>query len=170
MVWGLTWAGMLPNPLSDNVMQCPKCGTKDTRVIDSRVSSSGLAIRRRRVCQNCGYRFSTTEEIVREDFFVIKNDGRREPFDRTKLLRGIQHAVQKRPVDSEQIDMLIADVIADLEAEYDTEVPSRAIGERVMARLKNIDQIAYVRFASVYKQFRDIDELAKEIDSLQRES
>ena len=162
------WASHKPFTL--NVMQCPKCATKDTRVIDSRVSTSGLAIRRRRVCQSCGYRFSTTEEIVREDFFVIKNDGRREPFDRNKLLHGIQSAIQKRPVDTEQIEMLIADVITDLEAEYDTEVPSRVIGERVMARLKGIDQIAYVRFASVYKQFRDIDELAKEIDSLQRES
>ena len=151
-------------------MQCPKCGTKDTRVIDSRVSSSGLAIRRRRSCQNCGYRFSTTEEIVSEDLFVIKNDGRREPFDRNKLLNGIQRAVEKRPVDVEQIQMLVADVIADLESQPDVEIPSRLIGERVMERLKEIDQIAYVRFASVYKQFRDIDELAKEIDGLQRQS
>lgn len=151
-------------------MQCPKCGTKDTRVIDSRVSSSGLAIRRRRSCQKCGYRFSTVEEIVREDLYVLKNDGRREPFDRTKLLTGIQRAIEKRPVDAEQVEMLVADVLADLEVEFDAEIPSRAIGERIMARLKAIDQIAYVRFASVYKQFRDIDELAREIDGLQRHS
>jgi transcriptional repressor NrdR len=150
-------------------MQCPKCGTKDTRVIDSRVSSSGLSIRRRRACQNCGYRFSTTEEIVSEDLFVIKNDGRREPFDRNKLVSGIQKAIEKRPVDHEQIEMLVADVLTDLENEFDAEIPSRAIGERVMTRLKVIDQIAYVRFASVYKQFRDIDELAKEIDGLQKQ-
>jgi len=150
-------------------MQCPKCGTKDTRVIDSRVSSSGLSIRRRRSCQSCGYRFSTTEEVVSEDMFVIKNDGRREPFDRNKLLSGIQRAIEKRPVDGEQIEMLVADVLTDLENEFDTEIPSRAIGERVMTRLKAIDQIAYVRFASVYKQFRDIDELAKEIDGLQKQ-
>lgn len=151
-------------------MQCPKCGTKDTRVIDSRVSTSGLAIRRRRSCQNCGYRFSTTEEIVTEDLFVIKNDGRREPFDRNKIAMGIRRATEKRPVDGEQIDMLIADVLADLEVEFDSEIPARAIGERIMTRLKGIDQIAYVRFASVYKQFRDIDELAKEIDGLQKQS
>lgn len=151
-------------------MHCLKCGTNDTRVIDSRVSSSGLSIRRRRACQSCGYRFSTTEEIVREDLHVIKNDGRREPFDRNKLLSGIQRAVEKRPVEGEQVDMLIADVLADLDKEFDTEIPSRAIGERVMAHLRGIDQIAYVRFASVYKQFRDIDELAKEIDGLQRQS
>jgi len=149
-------------------MQCPKCATKDTRVIDSRVSSSGLSIRRRRSCQNCGYRFSTTEEVVSEDLFVIKNDGRREPFDRSKLVAGVQRATEKRPVDGEQIEMLIADVMTDLENEYSTEIPSRAIGESVMTRLRAIDQIAYVRFASVYKQFRDIDELAKEIDGLQK--
>ena len=150
-------------------MQCPKCGTKDTRVIDSRVSSSGLSIRRRRCCQNCEYRFSTTEEIISEDLYVIKNDGRREAFDRGKLVSGIQRAIEKRPVDGEQVEMLIADVLTDLENEFDAEIPSRAIGERVMARLKAIDQIAYVRFASVYKQFRDIDELAKEIDGLQKQ-
>lgn len=148
-------------------MQCPKCGTNDTRVIDSRVSSSGLSIRRRRACQKCSYRFSTTEEIISEDLYVIKNDGRREAFDRNKLVNGIRRATEKRPVEGEQIEMLIADVLADLESEFDTEIPSRAIGERVMSRLKAIDQIAYVRFASVYKQFRDIDELVKEIDGLQ---
>lgn len=151
-------------------MQCPRCGTKDTRVIDSRVSSNGLAIRRRRCCQNCEYRFSTTEEIIREDVYVIKQDGRREPFDRSKMLSGIQRAIEKRPVDGEQIEMLISDVMADLEVEFDNEIPSRAIGERIMNRLKVIDQIAYVRFASVYKQFRDIDELAKEITGLQQQS
>jgi transcriptional repressor NrdR len=138
-------------------------------VIDSRVSSSGLSIRRRRSCQKCEYRFSTTEEVVSEDLYVVKNDGRREPFDRGKLLSGIQRAIEKRPVDGEQVEMLIADVLTDLESEFDTEIPSRAIGERVMSRLKAIDQIAYVRFASVYKQFRDIDELAKEIDGLQKQ-
>ena len=151
-------------------MQCPKCGDKDTRVIDSRVSSSGLAIRRRRSCQKCGYRFSTIEEIIREDLFVIKNDGRREPFHRTKMVAGIQRAIEKRPVAAEQIEMLIADVLSELEEEFDSEIPSRAIGERIMARLKAIDQISYVRFASVYKQFRDIDELAREIDGLQQKS
>lgn len=151
-------------------MQCPKCATKDTRVIDSRVSPNGLAIRRRRICQSCEYRFSTTEEIVREDLFVIKQDGRREPFDRNKLLLGIQRATEKRPVDGEQIEMMISDISAELETTFGTEIPSRAIGERVMARLRGIDQIAYVRFASVYKQFRDIDELAREISGLQQQT
>lgn len=147
-------------------MQCPKCGTKDTRVIDSRVSSNGLAIRRRRQCQNCNYRFSTTEEVIRDDLHVVKNDGRREPFDRNKMLNGLRRATEKRPIDPDQIEMLIADVILELESEFDTVIPSRSIGERVMNRLKKIDQIAYVRFASVYKQFRDISELAEEISGL----
>jgi transcriptional repressor NrdR len=108
--------------------------------------------------------------MVSEDLYVIKNDGRREPFDRNKLVSGIHRATEKRPVDGEQIEMLIADVLTDLESEFDTEIPSRAIGEHVMTRLRAIDQIAYVRFASVYKQFRDIDELAKEIDGLQKTS
>jgi transcriptional repressor NrdR len=133
------------------------------------MANNGLAIRRRRSCQACSYRFSTVEEIVREDLVVIKSDGRREPFERHKLLSGIQRATEKRPVDEEQIQMLISDVLADLEVEFDAEIPSRAIGERIMSRLKAIDQIAYVRFASVYKQFRDIDELAREIDGLQRQ-
>jgi transcriptional repressor NrdR len=107
--------------------------------------------------------------MISEDLYVVKNDGRREPFDRAKLVNGIQRAIEKRPVDGEQVEMLIADVLTDLENEFDAEIPSRAIGERVMARLKAIDQIAYVRFASVYKQFRDIDELAKEIDGLQKQ-
>lgn len=147
-------------------MQCPKCAAKDTRVIDSRVAKNGLAIRRRRLCQQCDYRFSTTEEIVREDLFVIKNDGRREEFDRTKLLNGLRRACEKRPIDGEQIEMVISDVVAELESEFDNEIPTRSIGERIMNRLKSIDQIAYVRFASVYKQFRDIDELAQEISGL----
>jgi transcriptional repressor NrdR len=149
-------------------MQCPKCGTKDTRVIDSRVASNGLAIRRRRMCQQCEYRFSTSEEIIQEDLYVLKNDGRRERFDRNKILNGLQRAVEKRPIEGEQIEMLIADVLAEIESRFESEIPAREIGERIMERLKVIDQIAYVRFASVYKQFRDIDELAKEIDGLTR--
>lgn len=151
-------------------MQCPKCSTKDTRVIDSRVSSNGFAIRRRRACQACEYRFSTVEEIIREDLTVLKNDGRRERFDRNKILYGIQRAVEKRPVDNEQIEMMVADVLAEIEGSFDSEVPAREIGERVMQHLREIDQIAFVRFASVYKHFRDIDELAREINGLQQDS
>ncbi|MFP4281315.1 MAG: transcriptional regulator NrdR [Opitutales bacterium] len=147
-------------------MQCPKCNDRDTRVVDSRVARNGLAIRRRRHCQKCNYRFSTVEEIVREGLFVIKNDGRREEFDRAKILGGLRRACEKRPIDVEQIAMVVSDVTAALEAEFDNEIPTKAIGERLMNKLKSIDKIAYVRFASVYKDFRDIDELAREISDL----
>ena len=151
-------------------MFCPKCNAKDTRVVDSRLAKAGMSIRRRRQCQECGYRFTTNEEIVREGLFVKKQDGRREPFDRTKIIRGLQRACEKRPIDMEQIEMIVSDVTAELESEFDHVIPSRSIGERIMMRLKNIDKIAYVRFASVYKDFRDIDELANEISDLQSNS
>lgn len=150
-------------------MQCPKCNERDTRVIDSRVSKDGLAIRRRRHCQSCGYRFTTAEEIVREGLFVIKNDHRREEFDRNKILSGLRRACEKRPIDLEQVEMMVSDVTVALESEFDNEIPTKAIGERLMNKLKAIDKIAYVRFASVYKDFRDIDELEKEISDLKQE-
>jgi transcriptional repressor NrdR len=150
-------------------MQCPKCGAKDTRVIDSRIAKSGLAIRRRRQCAGCDYRFTTTEEIVREDLYVIKSDGRREEFDRTKIINGIRRACEKRPIDHEQIEMIVSDILASMESEFDNEIPTRAIGEHVMNRLKNIDKIAYVRFASVYKDFHDLDDLTREITALKQE-
>ena len=149
-------------------MQCPKCSAKDTRVIDSRVGKNGRTIRRRRQCSECNYRFNTLEEILRENLVVIKRDGRREEFDRNKILNGIRRACEKRPIDLEQIDMLISDVTLELESQGEFEIPGRVIGEKVMEKLKNIDQIAYVRFASVYKDFRDISEMAKEISELEK--
>src|SRR5690606_21736648 len=132
------------------LMQCPKCQTKDTRVVDSRMSRNGLAIRRRRQCTKCDHRFTTIEEILREDLVVIKRDGRREEFDRTKILSGLKRACEKRPIDVEQIEMVVSDIIVQLESEFDSEIPSSVIGGMIMERLKVIDQIAYVRFASVY--------------------
>ncbi len=149
-------------------MRCPKCTSIDDKVIDSRISKEGNTIRRRRECLECGYRFSTTETLVREGLLVIKRDGRREEFDRAKLTRAINSACHKRPIDDEQIAMLIEDVIDILEAQYDSQIPSRAIGDAVMERLSRIDQVAYVRFASIYKQFRDASEFIHEINSLDR--
>lgn len=151
-------------------MQCPKCSAKDTRVIDSRIGKNGSSVRRRRQCTECGYRFTTLEEIVREGLFVLKNDGRREPFDRAKIINGLRRACEKRPIDVEQVEMLVSDVVTELDSEYDAEIPTRAIGERVMNKLKALDKIAYVRFASVYKDFRDLDELAEEISQLRHEA
>ena len=149
-------------------MRCPRCPTRETRVIDSRIAKNGLSIRRRRQCVDCDYRFTTIEELLREGIIVVKRDGRREEFDRNKVLSGISRACEKRPIDLEQIDMLITDVMVELENEFDQEIPSRAIGERVMGKFKQIDQIAYVRFASVYKDFRDISELEQEIADLRQ--
>lgn len=149
-------------------MRCPRCSTRETRVIDSRIAKNGLSIRRRRQCVDCDYRFTTIEELLREGIIVVKRDGRREEFDRNKVLSGISRACEKRPIDLEQIDMLITDVMVELENEFDQEIPSRAIGERVMGKFKQIDEIAYVRFASVYKDFRDISELEQEIADLRQ--
>ncbi len=147
-------------------MRCPKCTSIDDKVIDSRISREGNTIRRRRECLECGHRFSTTESMVRDGLFVIKRDGRREDFDREKVTHAIRAACHKRPVDLEQIGMVVEDVVDMVEAQYESEIPSKAIGESVMQRLRTIDQVAYVRFASVYKEFRDVSEFMQEISSL----
>lgn len=147
-------------------MRCPKCTSIEDKVIDSRISREGNTIRRRRECLECGTRFSTTETMVRDGLFVIKRDGRREDFDREKVVHAIRAACHKRPVDLEQIGMVVEDVVDMVEAQYESEIPSKAIGESVMQRLRTIDQVAYVRFASVYKEFRDVSEFMQEISSL----
>ena len=147
-------------------MRCPKCTSIEDKVIDSRISKEGNTIRRRRECLECSHRFSTTESLVRDGMVVVKRDGRREEFDREKLNHAVRAACHKRPVDLEQITMLVEDVIDVLEARFESEIPSHAIGDAVMQRLRRIDQVAYVRFASVYKEFRDVGEFVDEISSL----
>lgn len=147
-------------------MRCPKCTSIEDKVIDSRISREGSTIRRRRECLECGIRFSTTESMVRDGLFVIKRDGRREDFDREKVVHAIRAACHKRPVDLEQIGMVVEDVVDIVEAQYESEIPSKVIGESVMQRLRTIDQVAYVRFASVYKEFRDVKEFMQEISNL----
>jgi len=149
-------------------MRCSKCTSIEDKVIDSRISREGNTIRRRRECLECGHRFSTTETLVREGLVVMKRDERLQDFDRDKLTRSIRAACHKRPVDDEQIDMLVEDVIDILEAQFEKQIPSRAIGDAVMASLPRMDQVAYVRFASIYKQFRDASEFIEEIESLDR--
>ncbi|HNC23938.1 MAG TPA: transcriptional regulator NrdR [Opitutaceae bacterium] len=149
-------------------MRCPKCTSIEDKVIDSRISKEGSTIRRRRECLECGHRFTTTEGLVRDGMVVIKRDGRREEFSREKLLHAVRAACHKRPVDAEQIGMLLEDVIDVLEAQYESEIPSAAIGDAVMQRLKAVDQVAYVRFASVYKEFRDVTEFMTEISALSK--
>ena len=147
-------------------MRCPKCTSIEDKVIDSRIGKEGSTIRRRRECLECHYRFTTIENLVRDGIMVIKRDGRREEFHRDKLLHAIRAACHKRPVDLEQITMIVDDVIDALEAQYEREIPSRAIGEEVMRHMRRIDQVAYVRFASVYKEFRDVSEFVDEIGNL----
>jgi transcriptional repressor NrdR len=151
-------------------MRCPKCTSIDDKVIDSRISKEGNTIRRRRECLECGNRFTTTESLVRDGLVVIKRDGRREEFEREKLFHAVRAACHKRPIDLEQITMLVEDVIDAIEAQYESEIPSSAIGEGVMQRLRNLDQVAYVRFASVYKEFRDVTEFVDEISALGKKS
>ncbi len=147
-------------------MRCPKCTSIEDKVIDSRISKEGSTIRRRRECLECGHRYSTTESLVRDGIAVLKRDGRREDFSREKLVHAVRAACHKRPVDAEQIAMLVEDVIDVLEAQYESDIPSAAIGDAVMQRLRTVDQVAYVRFASVYKEFRDVSEFVQEIGSL----
>ncbi|MEM1221349.1 MAG: transcriptional regulator NrdR [Verrucomicrobiota bacterium] len=151
-------------------MRCPKCTSINTKVLDTRTGKNETSIRRRRECLDCEYRFTTVEEVLRANLQVVKRDGGREDFDRTKMLGGLKKAVEKRPIEALQIEMMVADVLASLEKEFDNEIPSRAIGEQIMLRLKQLDKIAYVRYASVYKDFRDLSELAQEINSLKESS
>jgi transcriptional repressor NrdR len=147
-------------------MRCPKCTSIEDKVVDSRIGKDGKTIRRRRECLECGHRFTTTETPIRDGLIVLKRDGRREDFDRDKLVRAIRNAAHKRPIDAERIALLAEDVTDLLEARYEGEIPSRAIGDAVMAHLRKIDEVAYVRFASVYKEFRDVSEFAREIHTL----
>ena len=136
-------------------MRCPFCGNADTQVNDSRPTEDSAAIRRRRVCPQCGQRFTTFERVQLRELTVLKRSGRRTPFDRDKLLRSVQIALRKRPVDPARIDQMVSGIVRRLESAGDEEVNSEVIGELVMDGLKQLDDVAYVRFASVYRNFRD---------------
>ena len=147
-------------------MRCPKCGHLEDKVIDSRAARNDAVIRRRRMCLGCGYRFTTYEEIVKATVRVVKRDGRHEEFDKRKMLSGIQRACEKRPVSAEQMENLVDTIIDELENEYEREVPSEAVGEKVMAKLEKLDEVAYVRFASVYRRFRDVNQFISAIHQI----
>lgn len=138
-------------------------------MIDSRASREGLTIRRRRECIRCGHRFTTYEEIEHEGLMVIKRDGRREDFSREKLLAGLKKACEKRPISPETIEGLAAQIIEDLTKKYDREVPAMEIGERMMNALREIDVVAYVRFASVYRRFEEATDFVEEVQKLEDE-
>lgn len=147
-------------------MKCPYCETDEDQVLDSRPAQAGTAIRRRRECAGCGRRFTTYEIIERNALMVAKRDGRREPFNRQKLVSGLLLALRKRPVSREQVDKLVEGVEARLAEQYRLEVPSRELGEIVLDRLRELDPVAYVRFASVYRQFDSAEQFAAELTNL----
>jgi transcriptional repressor NrdR len=150
-------------------MHCPFCQHEDTRVIDSRVSEDGATIRRRRECEACGERFNTFETAELKLPAIVKTDGRREAFDERKLRTSFERPLQKRPVSAEQIDEAVRNVVNALRTSGERELPSRRIGEYVMHELRSLDQVAYVRFASVYRKFQDVEDFREEIERLQRE-
>ncbi len=150
-------------------MHCPFCQHEDTRVIDSRVSEDGTTIRRRRECEKCSERFNTFETAEIKLPALVKSDGRREAFDERKLRIGLERALQKRPVSSDAVDNVLREVVRQLRGVNEREVPSRRVGEWVMDELKRLDQVAYVRFASVYRRFEDVQAFRKEIEKLERD-
>ena len=147
-------------------MKCPACQHSETKVIDSRVSKDGAAVRRRRECLACGFRFTTYERVEMQLPLVIKKDGRREPFSREKVIAGIRKACQKRPISIEQIEAFVNELERELVESGEKEIPSSLIGERVMEKLHEWDDVAYVRFASVYRQFQDVNEFIEQIQQL----
>lgn len=149
-------------------MRCPKCEHLEDKVIDSRSARSGAVIRRRRMCLACGHRFTTYEEILRTKLRVIKRDGRYEELNRPKLIAGLERACEKRPVSSDEIEAMVDGIVDELESEYERDVPSQAIGQKVMDRLEKKDEVAYVRFASVYRRFRDVNQFVSAIEGLIR--
>ena len=147
-------------------MKCPFCSKDDTRVLDSRESAEGMVIRRRRECPQCRHRFTTFERIEQLVPVIVKKDGRREPFDRDKLIVGLKKACEKRPVSVEQIEGLVNELERGIQEGGEKELPSSQIGEEVMRRLPELDEVAYVRFASVYRSFRDIAEFMTELKDI----
>lgn len=148
-------------------MRCPKCGCQEDKVIDSRASREGATIRRRRECEQCGHRFTTYEELEHEGLMVLKRDGRREEFSREKLLSGIKKACQKRPISPKAMDDLVDHIAAAVSEKFENEVPGEFIGKLVMDGLRELDDVAYVRFASVYRRFQEATDFVQEVKKLE---
>ena len=147
-------------------MRCPFCQNEDTQVKDSRPTEDGAAIRRRRQCDKCGSRFTTFERVQLRDLVVLKRSGRRVPFDRDKLARSLAIALRKRPIEQDQIEQMISGIVRKLESQGESEVPSEMIGEMIMDALAHLDPVAYVRYASVYHRFHDVDSFREEVERL----
>jgi transcriptional repressor NrdR len=148
-------------------MRCPKCGGQDDKVVDSRASREGATIRRRRECIACGHRFTTYEEVERGGMMILKRDGRREEFSKDKLLSGVKKACQKRPISPKVIEDLVEKIVETVNNKYEDEVPAEFIGKQVMDGLREIDDVAYVRFASVYRRFQEATDFVSEVKKLE---
>ncbi len=149
-------------------MRCPFCGHSDTQVKDSRPSEDGLTIRRRRFCPECNSRFTTFERVHLRELTVLKKNGERRVFDREKIAKSIQMAMRKRPIDADVVEQVISKLVRELESQGEGEIPSTLIGEMVMDGLKELDKVAYIRFASVYKNFTDAKDFEDFVDSLEK--
>ena len=150
-------------------MKCPYCTFLDSKVVDSRNGKDGTSIRRRRECLKCNRRFTTYERIEELNLVIVKKDGRREPFDRAKVIDGLEKACEKRPISVEVIEQLVTDLERELQERGDREVNSKEIGERLIGKLYEIDEVAYVRFASVYRSFKDVNQFMDELKELLKE-
>ncbi|MEW5865358.1 MAG: transcriptional regulator NrdR [Bacillota bacterium] len=150
-------------------MRCPYCGYPESKVVDSRATDEGSAIRRRRECLSCERRFTTYETVDEVPLMVVKKDGRREPFNRNKILTGLMKACQKRPIPMNVLEQVTSEVERELRGRLDPEVSSEVIGEMVVRKLRSLDKVAYVRFASVYREFKDIDTFMQELKKLHEE-
>ena len=147
-------------------MRCPFCGAEDTQVKDSRPTEDNSAIRRRRQCPNCGARFTTFERVQLRELTVVKTTGQREPFDRDKLMRSMQLALRKRPVEAERLDRVVNSIVRRLESSGESDIPTKVIGEMAMEALRTLDQVAFVRFASVYRNFREAKDFEEFVGKL----
>ena len=147
-------------------MRCPKCSYQEDKVIDSRSVRNGAVIRRRRMCMKCGHRFTTYEEVIKAQLRVTKRDGRLEDLSRVKLLNGIARACEKRPISTEQMEAVVDSVIEEVDNEHEKEVSTDVIGRLVMSRLESLDEIAFVRFASVYRRFKDVNQFLSAIKGM----
>jgi transcriptional repressor NrdR len=150
-------------------MRCPFCGNDDTQVKDSRPTEDNAAIRRRRICGNCGARFTTFERVQLRELTVVKSSNDREPFDREKLLRSMRIALRKRPVEADRVERVVNSIVRQLESSGETEIPSKQVGEMAMQALGQLDQIAYIRYASVYRNFREASDFNEFLDGLRPE-
>ncbi len=147
-------------------MKCPSCSYKETKVIDSRLVTDGSSIRRRRECLKCGRRFTTYEYVEDVPLMVVKSDGRRQPFDRNKIITGIVKACEKRPVSIDEIENMTTAIERNIQKRFEKEVNTKAVGEMIMEKLAAVDDVAYVRFASVYRQFRDVNQFMNELQHI----